>query len=132
MSDAWPQDFDLGDYESYLDIDDLIEKLKELSATSGHHISKKDKAKLKSSFKDILRSVEVRVPLPLALFVNADCSSWLCACAKQSGSVPTETITVGNTKVEFDSWERLVQLNFVRQTLAEGTLVHFEVRPHKL
>jgi hypothetical protein len=95
------EDFDLGDYESYLDIDDLIEKLKELSATSGHHISKKDKAKLKSSFKDILRSVE-------------------------SGSVPTETITVGNTKVEFDSWERLVQLNFVRQTLAEGTLVHFE------
>jgi hypothetical protein len=46
---------------------------------------------------------------------------------KQSGSVPTETITVGSTKVEFHSWERLVQLNFVRQTLAEGTLVHFEV-----
>jgi hypothetical protein len=34
---------------------------------------------------------------------------------------------VGSTKVEFHSWERLVQLNFVRQTLAEGTLVHFEV-----
>lgn len=95
------EEFDLADYESCLDIDDLIDKLKDLSATSGHHISKKDKAKLKSSFKDILRSVE-------------------------SGSVPTETITVGSTKVEFHSWERLVQLNFVRQTLAEGTLVHFE------
>jgi hypothetical protein len=55
------EEFDLADYESCLDIDDLIDKLKELSATSGHHISKKDKAKLKSSFKDILRSVEVSI-----------------------------------------------------------------------
>jgi hypothetical protein len=96
-----PEEFDLSDYEKYLDIDDLVDKLKELSVTSGHHISKKDKAKLKSSFKDILNSIE-------------------------SGSVPTESITVGSTKVEFYSWARLVQLTFVRQTLAEGTLVHFE------
>jgi hypothetical protein len=96
-----PDEFDLSDYEKYLDIDDLVDKLKELSITSGHHISKKDKAKLKSSFKDILGSIE-------------------------SGSVPTESITVGSTKVEFYSWARLVQLTFVRQALAEGTLVHFE------
>lgn len=50
----------MADYEGYLDIDGLIERLKELAAASGHHISKKEKAKLKTSFKEILHSIEVR------------------------------------------------------------------------
>jgi len=99
--EADEEDFDMADYEKYLNIEGLIERLKELASTSGRHISKKEKVKLKSSFKEVLHSIE-------------------------SGSVPVETLTVANTKVEFYSWERLVQLHFVRNTLAEGTLVHFE------
>jgi len=95
------EEFDIYDYNQYLNIDALIDKLKELAFPSGHHISKKEKAKLKSSFKNISRSVE-------------------------SGIVPEETMGVGSTKVDFYSWDRLVQLNFVRQTIGEGTLVHFE------
>ncbi len=59
ISETEDQDFDLYDYDGFVDIAELLEKLKDLSASSSQHISKKDRAKQKSVFKDILKSVQV-------------------------------------------------------------------------
>jgi len=81
--------------------DDLLDKLHELSADKSKARAKKEKAKQKVPFKEIIAYVE-------------------------EGTVPKEVLSFKHQKFEFDSWSQLLQLNAIRELLGEGLQTHFE------
>jgi len=44
----------------------------------------------------------------------------------ERGIAPKEVLSFKHQKIEFDNWEKLVQLDFMRETLNEGLQLHFE------
>jgi len=93
--------FDLYSYGSHVDIDEMLEKLKELSYSANRQCNKKDRNKQKSYFKDIVHSLE-------------------------EGTAPEEELSICDQKISFETWKQLIQLNFIRERLAEGTQEHLE------
>ena len=69
-------DFDLNAYNEFVNIDELLEKLKELSYSTNRHGNKKDRNKQKGILKDVLRSIEVTFTI-LCFVVSFLINSWL-------------------------------------------------------
>ena len=45
----------------------------------------------------------------------------------EEGTIPSETLSFKHQKFTFEDWEKLIQLDAVRELLAEGLQAHFEV-----
>lgn len=97
------EDFDPEDFAQFGDVtfDYLIDTLTELASDKGKHRGKKEKAKQKVPFKDILASIEYDEP-------------------------PRESLSILHQKFEFSSWEEHIQLNALRDVLGHGFQIHFE------
>jgi len=83
------------------DLSYIIEKLQALAKESTKHQAKKDKVKQKSLFREILRTIE-------------------------DGDLPSEKLTIGKKKLEFEGWPKSFQLNHVRAVLGTGFQLHFQ------
>jgi len=81
--------------------DELLDKLYEFSADKSKARAKKEKAKQKVPFKEIISFIE-------------------------EGKVPKEILSFKHQKFEFDSWAQLIQLNAFRDLLGEGLQTNFE------
>eukprot|EP01136_Pigoraptor_vietnamica_P043817 Opistho-1_new@19753 len=79
----------------------LCDKLQALATESGRHIGKKERAKQRSNFRDILYAVE-------------------------RGQAPEETLKFRREKIVLDSWAQIIQSAVFRDILGEGMKVHFE------
>eukprot|EP01006_Ploeotia_vitrea_P040745 TRINITY_DN66460_c6_g1_i1.p1 TRINITY_DN66460_c6_g1~~TRINITY_DN66460_c6_g1_i1.p1 ORF type:complete len:466 (+),score=265.03 TRINITY_DN66460_c6_g1_i1:119-1399(+) len=86
------------------DIQELTEKLEELSTDGSKKRGKKDRKVQRASFRDILASVE-------------------------DGTAPTETMIVCDEKVEFSGWRQILRLYSFRAVLGDGLLVHLGNNP---
>jgi hypothetical protein len=82
------------------DLPSLITKLRALSTDGNRHRARKDRSAQRKSFRDILHTVE-------------------------DGSLPSETLTIGKSRHEFEGWAHVKQLAAVRDVLAKGLNVHF-------
>eukprot|EP01118_Nematostelium_gracile_P016287 TRINITY_DN6705_c0_g1_i1.p1 TRINITY_DN6705_c0_g1~~TRINITY_DN6705_c0_g1_i1.p1 ORF type:complete len:388 (+),score=103.05 TRINITY_DN6705_c0_g1_i1:84-1247(+) len=91
---------DIGGYAS-VDVDELLNTLYSLSSDKTKQRAKKDKIKQKIPFKEIVNTVE-------------------------TGESPIETLSFKFQKFDFDSWHKIIQLNTLRDTLAQGLQTHFE------
>ena len=116
--------------ELSLDVDELIAKLHDLSTDSSHRKTKVDKRKQHSVFRDVLKTVQVcpHCVEHVCVFCNRShsplCSSVVCV---QSGDEPSESLKIDDVKRQFAGWGQLIQLNALRQVLAEGLQIHFRV-----
>eukprot|EP01116_Phalansterium_solitarium_P024255 TRINITY_DN8836_c0_g1_i2.p1 TRINITY_DN8836_c0_g1~~TRINITY_DN8836_c0_g1_i2.p1 ORF type:complete len:245 (+),score=115.24 TRINITY_DN8836_c0_g1_i2:513-1247(+) len=93
--------FDIDQLNDYTDVDDMLTTLEALVSDKTKGRAKTDKVKQKLPFKQIT-----------AYIVD--------------GLEPLESLSILHQKFEFDTWEKLVQLNALRDTLAEGFQAHFE------
>mmetsp|Transcript_4857 Transcript_4857/g.6784 ORF Transcript_4857/g.6784 Transcript_4857/m.6784 type:complete len:382 (+) Transcript_4857:28-1173(+) len=87
-----------------VDVDDLLDSLHELASDKTKMRARKDKLKQRLPFKEIVASVE-------------------------EGIIPTEILSFKHQKFTFENWEKLIQLDAVRELLAEGLQTHFENNP---
>ncbi|KAI8897344.1 interferon-related developmental regulator-domain-containing protein [Globomyces pollinis-pini] len=85
-------------------LDELISTLDKLSHDSQKSRAKRDRAIQKSSFRDILNSV-------------------------QSHMEPTMKLKFKSEVVEFDDWGKIRQLNAFREAVGEGLTIHFHENP---
>lgn len=85
----------VADVEEGVDIDAIIERLQELSTDSSRMQTKKQRAKQKSFFRDILRTVE-------------DCEA------------PVEKLEIMTINHEFEGWRTVLQLKCMRGVLGSG------------
>lgn len=87
-----------------VDVDDLLDTLQELASDKNKLRARKDKLKQRLPFKEIVASVE-------------------------EGIIPSETLSFKHQKFAFENWEKLIQLDAIRELLAEGLQAHFESNP---
>ena len=88
-----------------VDVDELLERLRALSKDSQKHRAKKDRKAQRSSFREIVATVE-------------------------EGEQPSELLRFAHgEEVAFRGWQDLVRLNAFRDALGEGTRTHFEQNP---
>lgn len=92
--------FDLFDYDGYVDLNDLINKLRSLSSENVRYIAKKERIKQRSTFRSICSSVE-------------------------EGTLPEEVLSFKHQKISFSGWSKIKQLNFFRNSLSTGFHAHF-------
>lgn len=83
------------------DIDELLVKLKELATDSNKYRAKKDRRQQRSSFRDIMRTIE-------------------------TGESPDELIKFGQESIDLDSWVRRRQYSALREVLGSGTNTHLK------
>lgn len=102
LADEREENFDIGQYNAFVNTDDLIDRLRELASSSARtaHHNKKDRMKQKL-FKEYLKTVE-------------------------HGDVPEQVLTISDEKIVFDNWTDLLRLNYFRNSLGVGLQTHFE------
>ena len=76
-------------------MDEVKQRIAELSVESGHHMSKKDKKEQRATFRDFVSTI-------------VDDES------------PEEIVNWRGGKVKLNSWQEIIQLNFVRHCLQGG------------
>lgn len=86
------------------DIAELILKLKDLATDSNKHRAKKDRRQQRSSFRDIIHTVE-------------------------EAESPQDLIKFGMESLEIDSWVRRHQYSIIREALGSGTNIHLQENP---
>jgi len=89
---------------SYVDIDEALQILSDLSHDTDQKKAKKEKVKQRAPFRDIRQSV-------------------------LGGGVPSETLEFKHQKFVFSEWHLILQLDRFRAVLAEGLQNHFEMNP---
>jgi len=99
--DVDQDDFDIDSLSAYIDVNELFDRLNELSSDKTKGRSRKERLKQRLPFKEIAAAVE-------------------------EGIVPTETLTFLRQKVVFESWSQITQLNAFRDVLGQGLQVHYE------
>jgi len=93
------EEFELGKLNGYIEVDDVLDTLYNLSSEKVK--AKTEKEKQRVPFKDIQNSIE-------------------------NGTVPDSTLSFNHQKFKFSSWLQLRQLEAVRDTLGTGLQLHFE------
>lgn len=98
--------FDLAQFDSHSDLscfedDDLIETLKDLASDSSKHRSKKDKKHQRSSFRDVLRTIE-------------------------EGEFETQAIKFASENLYLDNWIRRKQYETFCDLLGTGMNTHLQ------
>jgi len=83
-----------------VDITRLVAKLEDLSTDSSKRHAKKDRRAQRSTFRDILKTME-------------------------NGELPSEILVVGTEKREFVGWRVLCQLDAFRKVIGSGMQTHF-------
>mmetsp|Transcript_22302 Transcript_22302/g.45703 ORF Transcript_22302/g.45703 Transcript_22302/m.45703 type:complete len:521 (+) Transcript_22302:139-1701(+) len=76
-------------------MDEVKQRIAELSVESGHHMSKKSKKQQRSTFRDFMSTIVDDEP-------------------------PEEVVTFRGGSVKVTSWKEIVQLNFIRHCLQGG------------
>ena len=76
-------------------MDEVKQRIAELSVESGHHMSKKDKKEQRSTFRDFVSTIV-------------------------DDENPEEIVNWRGGKVTLNSWKEIIQLNFVRHCLQGG------------
>ncbi|XP_030856165.1 interferon-related developmental regulator 2 [Strongylocentrotus purpuratus] len=86
------------------DIDELVVKIRNLATDSNKHRAKKDLRQQRSSFRDIIQTIE-------------------------NGESPQELVKFGVECLEIDSWVRRRQYSIIRESLGSGTNTHLQENP---
>lgn len=76
-------------------MDEVKQRIAELSVESGHHMSKKSKKQQRSTFREFMSTIVDDEP-------------------------PEEVVTFRGGSVKLTSWKEIVQLNFIRHCLQGG------------
>jgi len=92
--------FDLNNLSTLVDVDDMLSKLSDLANDRNRYQAKKDIIKQRSSFKEIYK------------YINDD-------------ELDGIKLTFNKQPAVFDSWVKLKQLAFFRETIGEGLQTHF-------
>lgn len=82
-------------------LNELSEQFEHLSTRPTRGFSKKNRARQRSAFREIVRSV-------------------------QNGELPNEKLAFGVEEIAFTGWREIKQLNLVRTILGEGLHIHFQ------
>jgi len=91
--------FDINNYDGYLSVDDLLNKIEELSLENTRYKAKKERLMQRSMFKPIRATIE-------------------------NGISPQEILSFKHQKISFEGWSEILQLNFFRHCLAIGFQNH--------
>uniref|UniRef100_A0A7S2TJ40 Interferon-related developmental regulator N-terminal domain-containing protein n=1 Tax=Lotharella oceanica TaxID=641309 RepID=A0A7S2TJ40_9EUKA len=92
------------DRDVEVQMDRLAEKLGELQSVSSKSQHRKDKARIRAGFREILRTAE-------------------------DGSVPQEKVTVKSTTVHINGWAKTIQYGEARRWLGIGIQQHLKMNP---
>ena len=91
--------FDVYSLDGYFDIDRMLETIENGTKHKVVSLSKDEQKVLKSNFKNFLLGIN-------------------------EGDCPTEQLSIGNETVQIRDWSGVVQVNYLREFLQGGLLVH--------
>ncbi|KAH9257539.1 hypothetical protein BASA81_004301 [Batrachochytrium salamandrivorans] len=100
----------------YESLNELLQQLRFLSQDSQRHRAKKERTTQKSSFRDILQTVEL-----LRLHVSSHNSLCMFETEKRCTSDKTQ---IKQETIECDTWAKIKKLNSLRDAIGEGFTVH--------
>lgn len=135
-----------------IDEAELIDKFSSLAKDSGRYQSKKVRATQKKSFREFLRTVEVRIitrpthtpqrrmVCHAAIAIDGVCIVFdlvallllvvVCVCVTpsprmQDGDGPSESLKIEKSRHEFSGWSQIIQLDAIRDVIGKGLNTHF-------